>query len=170
MNFSIILVGWNYFVVLLLITSSESRPAPDPALPPVMGFPISIVKDVRSPPQKDGIYSYEIVLTDGTMIKQDSKLGEMPNNSSPDFQPFLIISGEYSYTDPKGKLHHVTYTADKNGYRPIIDGSVVGGTVSVSTPGPTLIIPQSSRSENAQPEKPLETISASLFSAPSRFF
>lgn len=94
------------------------RPQPDipAASQPGQNVPISILKDDRSPPMKSGEYSYSIVLTDGTMLKQVGTLSEMlTGNPDPDFEPFLIISGEYSYTDPLGKPHRVSYVADKNG-------------------------------------------------------
>ncbi|KAG6462069.1 hypothetical protein O3G_MSEX013034, partial [Manduca sexta] len=31
----------------------------------------------------------------------------------------LVMDGHYSYTDPDGKEHYVSYHADKNGYRTI---------------------------------------------------
>ncbi len=149
-------------VLLYLVSCIMGRPHPQ-SPSPLQIVPISVIKDVRSPPGKEGEYSYDIQLSDGTRLKQVGSLGELMKNQNPnpDFEQFLVISGEYSYKDPQGKTHMVSYVADKNGFRPIIDGSTIGGMTSLSTPVPVV-----------EPVNlpPLQTISSSLFSSPSRYF
>jgi hypothetical protein len=73
---------------------------------------VSVLKDERTQPGKNGTFSYEIVLTDGTMIRQS---GSLDKDDAAAVEEALVIRGEYTFIDPKGHAHTVTYVADKNG-------------------------------------------------------
>lgn len=91
--------------------------------------PITIVNDERVHPRSDGSFSYNVTLSDGTQIQQSgspnppsSALNSTGTTgisatgpSKDDNAPSLVIRGEYTYIDPAGKTHKVTYVADKNG-------------------------------------------------------
>lgn len=58
-------------------------------------------------------FSFETA--DGTKQEQQGELKDFNDGE----EPSLSVSGSYSYTDPTGKVHTVTYTADKYGFHPV---------------------------------------------------
>lgn len=51
--------------------------------------------------------------------KREEKAELKASETNPDVQA-ISVSGSYEYTDTDGKRYLVTYTADENGYRPMV--------------------------------------------------
>ncbi|XP_049866247.1 endocuticle structural protein SgAbd-6-like [Pectinophora gossypiella] len=77
-----------------------------------------------------GKYQFGFEQSDGT---QHQVQGEVKNQGRDD--EALVVRGRYSWVDPNGVTYIVTYTADENGYRPVIEqgpGGAVPGPVVAS--------------------------------------
>lgn len=61
-----------------------------------------------------------IELDDGTII---SEAGALKNVGG---QDVVVAAGQYSFVAPDGQVHWVTWTADENGFHPIV-GTGPGG-------------------------------------------
>ncbi|KXJ73800.1 hypothetical protein RP20_CCG014992 [Aedes albopictus] len=62
-------------------------------------------------------YSWGYKLTDTQEANQDIQKKVLD-----DGQQILVFSGSYSFSGDDGIHHTVEYTADENGYHPVIDG------------------------------------------------
>uniref|UniRef100_T1DNK2 Putative cuticular protein 31 rr-1 family n=1 Tax=Anopheles aquasalis TaxID=42839 RepID=T1DNK2_ANOAQ len=65
----------------------------------------------------DGSYNFRYEQSDGQ--KREEKAELKASETNPDVQA-ISVSGSYEYTDTDGKRYLVTYTADENGYRPMV--------------------------------------------------
>lgn len=63
----------------------------------------------------DGSYSYAYETGNGIAAEEHGNLKKIEENEA------IVVQGEYSYTDPEGKLVKVTYISDENGYQPSSD-------------------------------------------------
>ncbi|KAF2367095.1 Insect cuticle protein [Trinorchestia longiramus] len=72
---------------------------------------VSILLDQRQHPEKDGSFGFRFETENGIRNRMAGRTG--PNGGT-------LMSGEYSYLQPDGSTVHVRWTADENGYRPIV--------------------------------------------------
>ncbi|XP_017866405.1 PREDICTED: larval cuticle protein 9 [Drosophila arizonae] len=56
-------------------------------------------------------FKYEWATSDGSNVQQDGVLKD-PHT--------ILVKGSYEYVSREGKVIKVTYTADENGYKPVI--------------------------------------------------
>ncbi|XP_055389129.1 endocuticle structural glycoprotein SgAbd-5-like [Condylostylus longicornis] len=63
-----------------------------------------------------GNYHYEYELSDG---QRRDETGELKNVEGAE-EPVVVMTGSWSYVDAEGKTHEVTYTADENGFHPVV--------------------------------------------------
>ncbi|XP_052897831.1 endocuticle structural glycoprotein SgAbd-3-like [Anopheles moucheti] len=76
----------------------------------------SIVSDDKEM-NVDGSYKFFYEQSDGQ--KREEKAELKASSADPEVQA-ISVSGSYEYTDNNGKRYLVTYTADENGYRPMV--------------------------------------------------
>uniref|UniRef100_A0A182WKK4 Uncharacterized protein n=1 Tax=Anopheles minimus TaxID=112268 RepID=A0A182WKK4_9DIPT len=76
----------------------------------------SIVSDDKEM-NVDGSYKFSYEQSDGQ--KREEKAELKASSADPEVQA-ISVSGSYEYTDNNGKRYLVTYTADENGYRPVV--------------------------------------------------
>ncbi|CAG7836008.1 unnamed protein product [Allacma fusca] len=68
---------------------------------------------------QENSFTYNLELSDGTSISQSGKVTN-PNEPDPEKKIFAV-QGSYKYTDPaSGVVSSVTYTADENGFQPVV--------------------------------------------------
>ena len=91
---------------LTLAALSAAAPAPQEAQ-------VKIVKDERSM-MGDGTFSYAWESEDGTAA---DAMGE---NKAIGEEFGVSMSGSYSFVAPDGKTYQVTWTADENGFQPVV--------------------------------------------------
>uniref|UniRef100_A0AAG5DEW5 Uncharacterized protein n=1 Tax=Anopheles atroparvus TaxID=41427 RepID=A0AAG5DEW5_ANOAO len=65
----------------------------------------------------DGSYKFNYEQSDGQKREETAEL--KASSADPEVQA-IAVSGSYEYTDNNGKRYLVTYTADENGYRPMV--------------------------------------------------
>ncbi|XP_035914181.1 endocuticle structural glycoprotein SgAbd-5-like [Anopheles stephensi] len=65
----------------------------------------------------DGSYKFFYEQSDGQKREETAEL--KASAADPEVQA-ISVSGSYEYTDNDGKRYLVTYTADENGYRPMV--------------------------------------------------
>ncbi|XP_037038457.1 flexible cuticle protein 12-like [Bradysia coprophila] len=76
--------------------------------------------------QGDGNYQYTYELSNGQI---HSEAGGLSNGDGSE-DPYTVVSGAYSYVGPDGVTYWVTYTADEDGFHPIVGqgpGGIQGG-------------------------------------------
>merc|ERR1712212_592275 len=71
---------------------------------------VPILVDIREP-ITNGEYSFTIEQGDG-ISRSESASGPLGA---------IVTVGEYTFTHPDGTVHHMTYTADANGFHPVSD-------------------------------------------------
>ena len=64
-------------------------------------------------------YPNRFELSDGTIRSEAGAVKEIVNEAGETVK-FIIVSGSYSFVAPDGQTHWVNYTADENGYHPIV--------------------------------------------------
>ncbi|ODM86995.1 Larval cuticle protein 5 [Orchesella cincta] len=118
---------------------------------------ITVLRDERKLDSSgSGKYSYSVELSDGTKLEQQGEKASDGGNS-------LVVSGRYAFVDPTtGVTHEVEYTADKTGYHPHV--------ISPQDRENNMLSKNAASNRTDENEKPLETISASLFSSQSASF
>ncbi|CAL8091753.1 unnamed protein product [Orchesella dallaii] len=145
-------------IFLFLTCAYDCFPFPE-------NFPTKVVRDDRMlDAMGSGKYSYKVELSDGTQLEQEGDLIPMKATNGGNSNRSLVVSGKYAFVDPTtGLKHEVKYTADKTGYHPHVLSPQNDNTTKLLNDAAF----NNSTNEN---EKPLETISASLFSSPSESF
>ncbi|XP_060654875.1 larval cuticle protein 65Ag1-like [Drosophila nasuta] len=68
-------------------------------------------------------FSHALEQSDGTKIEAAGELKPVGEESA------ISVRGSFSYLDPEGLAHLVTYVADENGYQPISDDIPVAPVV-----------------------------------------
>ncbi|XP_021964587.1 endocuticle structural glycoprotein SgAbd-8 [Folsomia candida] len=105
-------------IVLLEVVSGRPQPSLGAALSGGKAKEVSVLKDHREPLDAKGNYKYDIELSDGTKLAQE---GRTDPPGPGETEGSLVVKGSYSYNSPDGTPVHVSYTADKDGFRPISD-------------------------------------------------
>ncbi|KAI8428880.1 hypothetical protein MSG28_007518 [Choristoneura fumiferana] len=79
--------------------------------------PAKVVNILRSEHdlQPDGAYHYNFETEDGTSRNENGEL-KVVNDAENKPQQVLTVRGSYSYVDPEGHSHSVTYVADETGF------------------------------------------------------
>ncbi|XP_050091760.1 cuticle protein CP14.6-like [Anopheles aquasalis] len=67
----------------------------------------------------DGSYSFSYDQSDNHKRSESASLKTVKNFDNEDV-PALAITGQYEFVDPDGKRYLVKYTADENGFNPVI--------------------------------------------------
>ncbi|XP_047497102.1 cuticle protein AM1199-like [Penaeus chinensis] len=75
--------------------------------------PVPILMDERDPIDNYGGYGFRF-RTGNRINFSESSAPSGPLRK-------IVTKGSYSFHHPDGSLHHLTYTADENGYRPVSD-------------------------------------------------
>ncbi|XP_043203158.1 larval cuticle protein 65Ag1-like [Amphibalanus amphitrite] len=94
-------------VIFALVMVAAAAPAPQETAQ------VKILKDERSM-EGDGKFSYAWESEDGSMadaIGENKMIGEAFG---------VAMSGSYSFQAPDGKTYEVTWTADENGFQPVV--------------------------------------------------
>ncbi|XP_047739196.1 larval cuticle protein LCP-14 isoform X1 [Hyalella azteca] len=78
---------------------------------------VAILLDQRQHPEKDGSFGFRFETENGIRTRMAGRNGA--NGGT-------IMSGEYSYKQTDGSTVHVRWTADENGYRPVV--TITGGS------------------------------------------
>ncbi|XP_034106948.1 larval cuticle protein 65Ag1-like [Drosophila albomicans] len=68
-------------------------------------------------------FKHTLETSDGTNIEAEGELKQVGE------EPSISVKGRFSYVDPEGQTHVVTYIADENGYQPISDDIPVAPAV-----------------------------------------
>uniref|UniRef100_A0A1B0AE82 Uncharacterized protein n=1 Tax=Glossina pallidipes TaxID=7398 RepID=A0A1B0AE82_GLOPL len=66
-----------------------------------------------------GNYNYRFALSDGTKQDETGQLKDLQGEDGP--VQAVVKTGSYEFTDLDGKVHKVTYTADENGFHPVVE-------------------------------------------------
>ncbi|XP_058979006.1 endocuticle structural glycoprotein SgAbd-5-like [Musca domestica] len=87
----------------------------------VLGTPQQDVQIVELENDNDGTgnYKFRYSLSDGTKQDEAGELKDVQGEEGP--VQAVVKTGSYEFTDPEGKLHRVTYTADENGFHPVVE-------------------------------------------------
>ncbi|XP_061386757.1 endocuticle structural glycoprotein SgAbd-5-like [Musca vetustissima] len=87
----------------------------------VLGAPQQDVQIVELENDNDGTgnYKFRFSLSDGTKQDEAGELKDVQGEEGP--VQAVVKTGSYEFTDPEGKLHRVTYTADENGFHPVVE-------------------------------------------------
>ena len=94
-------------MVLTLVALAAAAPAPQDTAQ------VKILKDERSM-EGDGTFSYAWEADDGTMAEATGENKMFDENFG------VVMSGSYSFQAPDGKTYEVTWTADENGFQPVV--------------------------------------------------
>lgn len=62
---------------------------------------------------------YRFSLSDGTKQDETGSLKDVQTDDGP--VQAVVKAGSYEFTDLDGKVHRVSYTADENGYHPVVE-------------------------------------------------
>ena len=65
-------------------------------------------------------------LSDGTIRSEAGKIKEITNEAG-EIVKIVAVTGAYTFVAPDGQIHWVNYTADENGYHPIVGTGPEGG-------------------------------------------
>ena len=92
---------------MALVAAATAAPAPQETAQ------VKILKDERSM-EGDGTFSYAWESEDGTMADatgENKMIGDAFG---------VAMTGSYSFQAPDGKTYEVTWTADENGFQPVV--------------------------------------------------
>lgn len=58
-------------------------------------------------------------LSNGQIVSEAGALKDVPNEEGETVK-VIVVSGQYSFVDQDGVTHWVNYTADENGFHPVV--------------------------------------------------